>query len=287
MNTSDLRPELTDHEFEIAVTRLADDLRYGLDASPYLGPGIDYLQSRPFVDGDSVKDIDWRVTARTRRFHVKEYEALKCMPIYLLVDTSRSMAVSSQPLSKQFLAVLVAGGLSLAALRRQSPVGLLTGGDRELHFPPSLSRTAMFRWLHALRRREFNGRTLLGKRLDEVGGYLRSCGLVILISDLHDPGVVPAAKRLVQRHDCVVLHLEDPAERGRLRGGFFRGVEAETGRLFAASGRSRWFNGSAERPARSLRSAGIDHILLSTDRPFVAPLRRFLADRGRLTRNRR
>jgi len=287
MDTTDLQPELTDREFEIVVRRLADDLRHGLDSSPYLGQGIDYLQSRPFVDGDPVKDIDWRVTARTGRFHVKEYEALKSMPVYLLVDTSASMALSSRALSKQFLSVLIAGGLALAAIRHQSPVGLLAGGDRELHFPPSLSRANLFQWLHSLRRRELDERTLLGRRLDEVGGFLRSCGLVIVISDLHDPGVVPAAKRLVQRHDCMVLHLEDPAERGRLKGGFFRGVEAETGLSFTGSGWSRWFNGFAKRPAPRLRSAGIDYMLLSTDRPFVAPLRRFLADRNRRTRNQR
>jgi hypothetical protein len=71
-----------------------------------------------------------------------------------------------------------------------------------------------------------------------------------------------------------------------LRAGLFRGVEAETGRSFVAHGRSRWFRGG--RPSGpQLKQAGVDHLLLATDRPFVAPLRRFLSDRGGLTRNTR
>ena len=50
--------EAIDRQFEIAVKRLADDLRYGSDLSPYAGSGVDYLQSRPFVDGDPVNLID-------------------------------------------------------------------------------------------------------------------------------------------------------------------------------------------------------------------------------------
>ena len=76
MTASEISAELIDRQFEIAVRRLADDLRYGTDMSPYAGSGVDYLQSRPFVDGDPVKDIDWRVTARSGRFHLKEYEAM-------------------------------------------------------------------------------------------------------------------------------------------------------------------------------------------------------------------
>ena len=60
--------ELASRPLEIAVRRLADDLRFGQDTSPYVGPGIDYVQSRPYVVGDQVRDIDWRVTApRTGR----------------------------------------------------------------------------------------------------------------------------------------------------------------------------------------------------------------------------
>ena len=114
----------------------------------------------------------------------------------------------------------------------------------------------------------------------------RSTSLVVILSDLHDPRALPAIKRLGQRHDCMVLHLEDPAERGRLRGGLFRAAEAETGRAFVAHGLSRWFRRDAS-PGHVLKSAGLDYLLLGTDRPFLGPLRRFLADRGGLVRNTR
>ena len=58
MTPSELPAELVSHPLEIAVRRLADDLRYGQDASPYVASGIDFVQSRPYIDGDSIKDVD-------------------------------------------------------------------------------------------------------------------------------------------------------------------------------------------------------------------------------------
>lgn len=280
-------PETLDRQLEIAVCRLADDLRFGQDASPYTGAGIEYLQSRPFVEGDPVRDIDWKVTARTQRFHVKQYEALRSTPAYLLVDTSASMAFSSRPFSKHKLAVLLAGGLALAALRRLSPVGVLAGGRRQLHVRPSLQRGRVFQWLHALQRAAFDEPTQLAQRLDQLSELVVSRTLVIVISDMHDPDAASAAKRLAQRHDVIVLHLQDPAERGALRSGMFHAVEAETGRAVVAHGGTHWLAESFQELPRQLAAARIDYLLMGTDRPFVAPLRRLLGDRGGLMRNTR
>ncbi|MBN2507747.1 MAG: DUF58 domain-containing protein [Verrucomicrobia bacterium] len=269
-------------QFEIAVRRLANALSYGQESSPFLGAGIEYVQSRPYQSGDPVKFIDWRVTARTGRVHVKEYEAPKQMPVYLLVDTSASMCVSSQRLSKYAWAVQLAGGLALAALDHMNPAGLLTVGERRLHHTPTLARGTVMQWMHQLRHYRFVEGTTLGRRIRELLPRLEQRCLFAVISDLHDPDAIPALKLLAQDHDCVVLHLEDPAERGRTGGGIYRAREAETGREFVAHGFSRWFDAQA---SHALSRAGVDYLRLATDQPILPRLRHFLKSRGRTRRS--
>lgn len=271
---------LDGRQFHLAVRRLADSLSYGSDVSPFVGSGIDYAQSRPYQSGDSVKSIDWRVTGRTGRVHVKEYEAPKRMDVYLVVDSSASMCVTSTRLSKYALATQLAGGLALAALGRMSPVGILGGGERAFGNAASLSRTQVYLWLSLLRGHRFDEATLLGRRLRDLAATLTERCVVMVLSDLHDPDALAALKLTAQRHDTVVLQLQDPAECGLEGAGIFRAAESETGKTFIARGRRDWLD--HESTATALRQAGVDHILLRTDVPFVAKLRAFLRRRDQL-----
>jgi uncharacterized protein (DUF58 family) len=276
---------LSSRQFILAVERLADSLSYGTDHSPFLGSGVEYVQSRLYQYGDPIKLIDWRVTARTRKVHVKEYEAPKRMPVYLLVDTSASMTISSHHPSKYETAVFLAGGLALACLDRISPVGVLGVGSQSLHVRPSMSRDQVLEWLHRLRRFRYDETTSLGSRLIELSPSLSQRVLVIVLSDMHDPRAVPALKRLAQEHDCAVLQLRDPAE-DRLRGvGFVRATEAETGRGLLVRGRVRG-DDSATAPEQ-LKKAGIDYLLIQTDQPYVSRVRQFFKLRNLLGRGAR
>ena len=278
----DTADHLNARQFLIAVRKLADALSYGTDHSPFLGSGIEYAQSRIYQPGDPVRSIDWRVTARTGKVFVKEYEAPKRLPCHLLIDTSASMTVSSVKRSKYAVAIHIAGGIAFACLDRVSPVGVMGVGGRDVRIAPSLSRGQIMQWLHRFRSFRYDEPTTLGRRVAELGPTLTDRCLVIVLSDLHDEAAVPALKLLAQRHDVVVLQLQDPAESGIPGTGFLRAGEAESGRVFVTRGGRQWVD--PEATAREMKRSGVDHLLIRTDQPFVADLRNFLKSRGVLGR---
>lgn len=276
---------LDTRQFVLAVKKLANSLGYGSDRSPFVGSGIEYYQSRPYQPGDPVRFIDWRITARTGKPYVKEHESPRRMPCFLLLDTSASMVIASAARSKYAIALQLAGGLALACLDRISPVGVLGVGGQSLRIEPSLSRERILEWLHRLRRFRYDEPTALGKRIADLAPSLTCRSVVLVLSDLHDEGAVPALSLLAQGHDVAVLQLLDPAELGLSGGGLIRAREAETGRVFVTRARKSWTDPS--QIAEQLRQTGIDHLLVRTDEPFVAKVRHFCKSRGLLGRGAR
>ncbi len=276
---------LETRQFVIAVRRLADTLSYGTDHSAFRGSGHEYVQSRLYQPGDPVKSMDWRVTARTGKAHVKEYEAPKRMPVYLFLDTSASMTVTSQRLSKYAWAVQIAGGLAFACLDRVSPVGLIGAGERPLRLTPSLSRLQIMEWLHRLRHYRLDEGTTLAARVAEVSSLLSERAMLIVLSDLHDQHASAALRLAAQRHEVIALQLRDPAEDALGGTGFFHAREAETGAAYLSRGRT--VPEADTVMAQSLRRGGVDHLVLRTHLPIAAPLREFLRSRGGLNRGAR
>jgi uncharacterized protein (DUF58 family) len=249
------------------------------------GAGLEYVQSRPYVAGDAVKFIDWKISARLGKLYVKEFKETKQIPLYLLLDTSASMCVSSQPLSKYAWAVRVATGIGLAAQSSVTPVGLLGCGARELHIRPTLSRNIVMEWAHQLRQHDFTEVTSLSTRARELAPSLAKRTTVIVLSDLHDSDAIAALQVLSQRNDCIVLHFEDPAEQGLSGAGIIRGVEAESGRGFVGFGGRRQVDSSGWKA--ELSRFGIDYLNLRTDEPILGKLTYFLKNRGFASRTAR
>lgn len=275
--------------FELVVRRVADDIAFGTDESLFVGSGLEYAQSRPYEPGDPVRQIDWKLSARMPVAYIKQHETLKRVAMYLLVDTSSSMSVSSTPLSKHGLAVWAAAAIGLVGVRRLSPVSVLSAGERDVRIrtdgTPSLSPDDLWRDLEPLRVHDDDEATELGQRLSTLSTRLKRRSLLFVFSDLHDPDALSELRKLGHQHDVVVLHLQDPAERGDLRAGFFRGVEAESDHSFLAGGRRRWRDECTI--ARDLAGADVSYLKLLTNQPLLAPLREFLLTRATRLRGQR
>lgn len=270
--------EMDDRQFQLAVRKLANDLSFGTDRSPIFGGGIEFAHARPYQIGDSMKAMHWRVTARTGKPFVKEYEAPKRLPVYLLLDTSASMTISSHRPSKYACALQIAGGVALVCLDRLSPVGLLATGERPFRVEPSLSTLRVRQWLHELRRHRLDESTSLAARVQELSTTLSHYSLLIILSDLHDPAALPAIRSAAVAHDVIVIQPRDPVERLGIGDGFIRTREAETGRHHIT--RREQPGKRQEVLCQELRRAGVDHLALPINEPLVAPLRQFLCTRG-------
>ena len=267
-------------QFEFEIKLLADSLNFGGDPSRFLGSGLEYAQSRPYEPGDPVKLIDWRVTARTGKPYVKEYEATRQVPIHLVVDTSGSMCVGSLERNKYYWAVRLAAGIGLAGLERMSPVGVIAGGDRDLRITPTLSSQTIMQWAENLRQYDFRERTLLSPKLRTLAASLKQRSIVFVLSDLHDPDALAALELLATKHELIVLWLQDPAEAKLPRGGIFRAREAETGAKAVLHGRTPLK--AAEHIRESLVQSAIEFLHLPIDEPILPRVRYFLKHRKSL-----
>ena len=80
---------------ELLARTVVDGFLQGIHRSPYLGTSMDFAEHRPYMPGDDIRRIDWRLYARTDRFHVKQFEAETNADLALLLDVSASMGYRS------------------------------------------------------------------------------------------------------------------------------------------------------------------------------------------------
>lgn len=197
----------------------------GLHKSPYHGFSVEFAERRPYMAGDSVRSVDWRVYAKTDRFFIKEFEEETNLRGYLLLDVSSSMTYRSQPglLTKRQYAVYLSAALAYLMIQQQDAVGLLTFDEAIRRWIPARSAGTHLRVLlgelarlgpQAPPAEEGRG-TRIGESLHYLADRLTRRGLVVLLSDLMDEPdrVLAGLKHFRHRqHEVVVFHLLDPAE---------------------------------------------------------------------------
>lgn len=300
-------PELPAHllrRLEFKVLRQLDGFLFGDYRGLFYGPSLDLAEVREYQPGDEVRRMDWNVTARTGRLHVRQYREERELSAWLVVDTSASMNFGTRRRLKRDLALEFAGLAALIVTRHGDKVGALRFGEpggRPRLLPPRTGRGQAFAVLRMLA--EPAGPPAgaapagLEEALTQVGHVLRRRSLVFVVSDFLEPvpespglGWSGALGRLSRRHDVVAVRISDPAERQLPEVGSLHLRDPETGEqlwldtadpaLRAAHARLVAERDAALRAA--LRAARVDLLDLATDAESVTALLRFAAlRRGR------
>ncbi|RME70759.1 MAG: DUF58 domain-containing protein, partial [Planctomycetota bacterium] len=176
-------------QLEVRTNRLVDELLAGSYHSIFKGRGMDFAGVREYVPGDDVRAIDWNVTARAGRAHVKTFVEERELKILLLVDVSASNDFGSIERSKREWIAELGAALALSAERNGDKVGLVLFSDRvELFVPPARGQAHVLRLIRELLFFEPEGRgTDVGAALDFANGILHRRAVLFLISDFELP----------------------------------------------------------------------------------------------------
>lgn len=288
--TAPISPELLKQVKRIALrTRgLVDTLLAGEYRSVFRGQGMEFLEVRAYEPGDDYRTIDWNVSARLGEPFVKTYTEERELTLFLVLDHSGSTD-TGEPNTKAARSVEVAAVLALAAARQQDRVGALVFTDRIEHVvPPAKGRKHAMRVIRDLLAFSPQGRrTDLVAALRYTSRLLHHRSIVIVLSDFVAEGWEQPLRQLASTHEVVAITVDDPREEAVPASGWIDFVDAESGqRMLVDTGdedvRKRWTGlaeEARERRARSLRSAGADHIALETAGDYALILRRAFARR--------
>ena len=266
----------------------------GMHRSPFHGFSVEFAEHRPYMPGDPLKNIDWKVWGRSDRYLVKQYTEETNLRCHLLIDLSGSMAFRSSraAMSKIEYAQSVSAALAYLMIHQQDAVGALLFAEHPVAYvPPRAVRSHLDVLLKTFGAHEPQGKTRLGPALHELAERIKRRGLVILCSDLMDKpeDVLSGLQHFRHRgHEVVVLHILDPDEIEFPSTDTATFVDMESGERLTTE---PWEIARRYREKlaawtdfyrRNCRERMIDYVQIDTRTPFDRALLAYLEKRARL-----
>jgi uncharacterized protein (DUF58 family) len=204
----------------LASHHRVNSLLQGLYQSVFRGQGMDFEEVREYREGDEIRNMDWRVTARTGTAHLKVFREERERAVMLAVDVGPHMSFGTRGTFKSVQAARATALLGWAAAGSQDRVGTLLYGNpvTGLRFHrPSRGRRALWRTLRALTEednREPHPGDPLVEALEKLNVSTPTGALIFIIGDLNrDPHQLELfLGRLGQRHEVVLVPVDDPAD---------------------------------------------------------------------------
>lgn len=196
--------------------------------APKRGAGMEFADHRGYSPGDDFRHIDWKAYKRLGRLLLRLFDEEQDLPIYLLLDTSRSMA---QP-EKFDQALRITAALCYIGLTHLDRITIAPFGEKLAdESTPGMGKGRIFRVFEMLEKLEPAGPTNLRASFTEFAARGRQRGLVAVISDFLDADGCEVGLKILRTlgHDVFAVHIVSAADRDASSFGDVRFVDAETG----------------------------------------------------------
>ena len=193
----------------------------GRHTSRLRGRGLNFEELRDYVDGDDIRTIDWKVTARTGTPHVRVYTEERDRPTLLLVDQRQTMFFGSQVYMKSVIAAEAAACTAHRILARGDRIGALVFGDAQIaEHPPKRSTLALNRVLKSIADANTQLHATapacapmsLNHVLQAARRIAKTNAMVVVFSDFDgiDPSTEPLIAALARSNDLILVNIADP-----------------------------------------------------------------------------
>jgi len=295
---------------ELRAKMIVEGVMSGMHRSPYKGFSVEFAQHRPYVSGDDLRHLDWKVFGRSDKLYLKQYEQETNLDLVLLVDCSGSMNFGSRSFAeasgsgrttspdgrgmwtKFDHATATAAAFAFMALRQGDRVGLGMFADNLVDTGKRNSAQGQWRRIvGALSTQPVDRPSDFGRVIDQALAKLSNRCLICIISDcFEDPEKIRTAMARVRhrRHDLILMRVADRQELtfdlASPGGAPFEGLEGE-GRLRVDPRAIRAayleaINGHIEAVEKITRGFGFDYMLVDTHEWLGPAIAAFMAKRN-------
>jgi uncharacterized protein (DUF58 family) len=289
-----LKPEIlnTMNGLELIARIVVEGYMTGSNKSQAIGIGQEFSQYRNYEPGDDLRQLDWKMYARSERYFIKQAEIETNITVKFMIDASRSMSYEEDGISKLQFGKVIASALAYLTRKQGDTFGLYTVNNNQIRIVhPRFEQQQFMRFLNELVQLKAEGtwkKEGVEQLLDHHGKEL-----LILITDMYDDDgdLLRFISRLkTTRNEVIIFHVLGKNETELSQGGSFTFKDLESGQTIKVDTLAqkkeytekinRWISTSRS----NLLEKGIAYeTVLMSDHPGNL-LRNFLKHRKRLLR---
>jgi len=174
---------------ELLARQVVEGFITGLHKSPFHGFSVEFAEHRQYNNGDNVKNIDWKLYAKTDKLYSKRFEEETNLRCQFVIDASSSMYFPEPKNNKLIFAIQATASLMYLLKKQRDAFGLSLFTDEILLNSPAKSTTVHQKFLFAqleelLQQPKVNAKTNLSESLHQVAELIHKRSLVVIFSDL-------------------------------------------------------------------------------------------------------
>ena len=290
-----LKPETlnTVNGLELVARIIVEGFMSGSNRSQSIGSGQEFSQYRNYEPGDDLRQLDWKMYARSERYFIKQSEIETNITVKFMIDASRSMAYEEKGISKLLYAKLIAAALAYLARKQSDTFGLFTVSENVITtVHPRFEQQQFMRFLNELVKVKSEGTWRKQNGLEQLFSQYGK-EMIVFITDMYDENqdLQKFISRLkTSRNEVIVFHLIGKHEADFDYDGSFTFEDLESKARMKVDSRlqQKEYRQRLEAWLKTSRAwmleKQINYQLITMNEPVDSVLRSFLTTRKRLNR---